>query len=491
MTRWLKQLTVWLLVGLMLLPSFTRPLYAATGNAWVANTVADFVRIIGNADIEKESFDAASLSNSILTLACLILGCTDDPKNPFGYDKSAIAGLSGMAVAMYSNPPANTYAFVQDMSQSLGFSAKPAYAQGVGFTNLAALLPIWKVFRNIAYGILAIVMIVIGFMVMLRKKIDPKTVVTVQNAIPNIVVTLVLITFSYAIVGLLIDLMYLVMGLSLKMIYDTAQGVFGENTVNHYMTGNLGTALNGFFGAGIGTWDNLLSFLPGGWVAGAIAIPGVLALIFSGSIKTTVLAFAAAPLLFFGLLALILLFGMIRLVFMLIDAYIHIIIALLTAPLQFVVGAVPGVNSFGSWFRNIVAKLIVFPVTAVLIMITYYLTSSTITDTVWAPPLLAPAGAPAGGMAGIIGIGMLLGIPTIVASLQKAFKAEPVVPGGIATIAGPVGTAAGQLINLAYQFSFISSAFRHGKQPPTPYATSIGAGSQGLGGIIRGGGGEK
>ncbi|MBI4062648.1 hypothetical protein HY410_01885 [Candidatus Gottesmanbacteria bacterium] len=488
MIRLLKQLSIWLLVGLLLLPSFTRPLYAATGTEWVANTVEDFVRIVGNVDIEKESFDTASLSNSILALACLILGCTDDPKNPFGYDKSAIAGLSGMAVVMYENPPANTYAFVRDMSQSLGFSARPAYAQGVGFTGLSALLPIWKVFRNIAYALLAIIMIVVGFMIMLRKKIDPKTVVTVQNAIPNIVITLILITFSYAIVGILIDLMYLVMGLSMKMIYDMNQTVFGDKTVEHYLKGNLGTALNGFFGAGWGAWDDILSFIPWQFQAGAVAIPGIIAAVFTGFSRTTIYALLAAPVLFFGLLALILLFGMIRLIFMLIDAYIHIIIALLIAPLQLAMGAMPGTNSFASWITNLVSKLIVFPITGILIMITFYLTSSTVNGNVWAPPLLAPEGASATGMAGIIGLGMLLGIPSIVGSIQKMLKAEPVVPGGVATIAGPVGTAAGQLINLAYQFSFISSAFRHGKQPPTPYATSIGAGTQGLSGIVRGGG---
>ena len=34
-----------------------------------------------------------------------------------------------------------------------------------------------------------------------RKKIDPKTVVTAQNAIQRVIIALILITFSYAIVG--------------------------------------------------------------------------------------------------------------------------------------------------------------------------------------------------------------------------------------------------------------------------------------------------
>ena len=86
------------------------------------------------------------------------------------------------------------------------------------FAGLAPLLPLWKVFRDVSYGILAIILIVVGHMVMFRKKIDPKTVVTVQNSIPRIVVALLLVTFSYLIVGLMIDGMYLLITLSISMI---------------------------------------------------------------------------------------------------------------------------------------------------------------------------------------------------------------------------------------------------------------------------------
>lgn len=494
MIRLLKQLSVWLLVGTVLLPSFTRPLYAATGTEWVANTVEKFSQIIDNPDIEKESFDSASTVNPQLVIGCQILSCSRVPGSVFHYDRSVIAGLNNVILAMYANPPANTMAFIRDLSYSLGFGTPPAYAQGIGFSGLSSLLPLWKQFRNVAYLLIAIVMVVVGLMVMLRKKIDPKTVVTIQNSIPRIVIALLLVTFSYAIVGILIDLMYVFMALFIRMIIDVGNSggtnVFQGNEVSTYLQGNLGTAMKGFFAGGFNSIKGILSLIPWYVSTAAVAIPGILAFIFSGlSFKAGILGLGAAPALFFLLIALILLFGVVRLIFMLLDAYVHIIISLLIAPLQLAMAAVPGTDAFGSWIRNLISKLIVFPLTAALILITWLLTSYGSTDQLWAPPLLAPGGASPGGIAGIVGLGMLLGIPSVVASIQKMLKAEPAIPGGVAMIAGPLGTAAGQLINLAYQFSFISSAFRHGKQPPTPYATTIGAGSQGLGGIVRGGGG--
>ena len=69
-------------------------------------------------------------------------------------------------------------------------------------------------------------MIVIGFMVMFRRKIDPKTVITVQNALPKIVLALLLVTFSYAIAAFMIDLMYLVMAIIINLLVSAASQSF-------------------------------------------------------------------------------------------------------------------------------------------------------------------------------------------------------------------------------------------------------------------------
>lgn len=335
--------------------------------------------------------------------------------------KSAVYNLSSYITAMYMNPPASTYAFVQDMGQTLGFMPKTAYAQGIGFSGLSALLPIWKVFRNMAYFLLAIVMVVIGFMVMFRKKIDPKTVVTVQNALPRIVVALLLITFSYAIVGLLIDVMYIFLVLAIQLLNSSAPGVFKSTVLSDYTTSGFATVWKGLF-SGYNSYGELLRFLnpdPSQGV-GATIVSGLGWIIEGG-------------LLLWWFLALAYLFAAIRIFFMLISAYIQIIIGLLTAPLQFLLEAIPGSKSFETWIKNIFSNIIVFPITAILLMISVILVNST--TQLWTPPLLGMGGR---GIAAFIGLGLSLSIPSIVKSIKDALKIKPMMSmgGGAMGIAG-------------------------------------------------------
>ena len=86
-------------------------------------------------------------------------------------------------------------------------------------------------------------------------------------------------------------------------------------------------------------------------------------------------------------------------------------------------------------------------------------------------------------MAGIIGLGMLLVIPTFVAGIQKALKAEPAIPGGLGTIVGPLGQGVGSLMNIAYQGSFIAGAIRHKPDTRTPSQVIRQGSQQGFGAI--------
>ncbi len=332
--------------------------------------------------------------------------------------QSAIYNLSSYITAMYLNPPASTYAFVQDMGQTLGFIPKSAYAQGVGFSGLSALLPIWKVFRNMAYFLLAIVMIVIGFMVMFRKKIDPKTVVSVQNALPRIVIALLLITFSYAIVGLMIDLMYVFLVIIIQLLNSASPGIFKTDVLSQYTTSGFGAVWKGLFG-GYAGFGELLSFLG----------------MNEGNAYGYLLGGAIASILLIVFLAIAYLFAALRIFFMLINAYVQIIIGLLTSPLQLLLEAIPGSKSFESWIKNLFSNIIVFPITAILLMISVILVNST--TQVWTPPLLGMGG---NGIAALIGLGLSLSIPSIVKSLKDALKVKPMVSMGGGAM-GIVGTA--------------------------------------------------
>lgn len=378
---------------------------------------------------------------SIWDLDCSLGGIACSNTNPTGYQKnSAIGSLSYYIQAMYENPPATTYAFVQDLSYTLGFGAKPAYAQGVGFSGLSAFLSIWKTFRNIAYLFLAIIMLVIGFMVMFRKKIDPKTVVTVQNALPKIIITLLLITFSYAIVGILIDLMYLIMLIGISLLVNNSNGILGPDTASFYVRSDFSSVVWGIFGTGLRSIDDFIRFLNPNLVLGGGATFNLVKFLIE---LVKVVPESALVIL---IVSLLLLFLVIRIFFMLLGAYMQIIVALIFAPLQLLMEAIPGSNSFSGWILNLISNLIVFPITALLILVGRILISQASTINVWTPPLLGTGGT---GASAIIGLGILLVIPTVAGSVKEALKAKPMVPtfGGELQSAG--GTAA-QLLSTGY-----------------------------------------
>ncbi len=79
----------------------------------------------------------------------------------------------------------------------------PAYATGT--QTLQPIFELWKIFRNISYVFIVLGLITFGFMVMFRYQLDPRTVVTVSDALPRVIIALILITFSFAIPGLFMD----------------------------------------------------------------------------------------------------------------------------------------------------------------------------------------------------------------------------------------------------------------------------------------------
>lgn len=118
-------------------------------------------------------------------------------------------GLLTGGIAMLYTPPANTGNYVSYLSQNFGIS-KPSFAQsqGIGFDSINPLIGVWAVFRDISYLLFIFVFIIIGVAIMLRAKIDPRTVMTIQNQIPKLIIGIIMVTLSFAVAGLLIDLMW-------------------------------------------------------------------------------------------------------------------------------------------------------------------------------------------------------------------------------------------------------------------------------------------
>lgn len=170
---------------------------------------------------DSQNIEDELSKHSISGIMCFFVGegCTKNPNENNQYKNQSLVGFtSNILTAPIQYPQASgLYAFRKTLADAHIIPQTYA-AEGIGFAALRPFLEIWLLFRNFTYLIFVLIIIGIGFMIMFRAKINPQTVISVENAIPKIVISLLLITFSYSIVGFLIDLMYVAIGFVLLLI---------------------------------------------------------------------------------------------------------------------------------------------------------------------------------------------------------------------------------------------------------------------------------
>ena len=242
-----------------------------------------------------------------------------------------------------------------------------ASAQGFGFTTLQPIQNIWRAVRNISYFLLILFIVVLSFMIMFRVKLSPQTVITIQSAIPKIVITLLLITFSYAIAGFLIDLSYLFIGLLAILAHiggfiepniSTLQ-TFNDLLTGHVLAG-IEWALAGGFMLIVITGEGIsaaLGLLTGGITAGMTVIGGGLLII-------VVLVF---------LIVFIVIWA--RILWMQMKAFISILLLIIASPLILLFGSISSstFGGFTGWLKNMLANIAVFPTVIVMAFLAHLL----------------------------------------------------------------------------------------------------------------------
>ena len=252
-----------------------------------------------------------------------------------------------------------------------------AQAQGFGFTEaLNPFVAIWAASRDVVYGLFVIAAIILAFMIMFRVKLSPQVVISVQSAIPKLVVTLLLVTFSYAIAGFMVDLMYVAIGIvSLlgKTIVEAVLGSSGADTVaifNLLTSGDLGGIALGPGGIFIfyiilfnytlvtvitGAFSGMLAGLNGTLVAGLLTVGGVF------------ISFAMIGIIVVSVIVCIVMFFKILLV--LTKAFVSIILLTLLAPFQIFMGIFSPATGFGAWAKKFASHLAVFVVVGFLFLL--------------------------------------------------------------------------------------------------------------------------
>ncbi|MCA9372589.1 ABC transporter ATP-binding protein [Candidatus Woesebacteria bacterium] len=314
-------------------------------------------------------------------------------------NRGAIGSLGDMITAMYAHPVADTNTYIADVLDSAHI-VTPAYAQGLGFASLNPVLNLWKTFRNISYMFFVLIFVVVGFLIMFRQKVG-QTAITAQQAIPQIIMSLVLVTFSYAIAGFMIDLMYVLMVLIVGVFSSYfPQDIFGYNILE--LAGKL------FHGAVSPdrNKDFISGFLQNLDIGGSA---NQIVSMISGLTLTLVLAIA-------------MLIGVIRLFFEMLKSYATIIISVVMAPLLLMIGAIPGRSStFGTWIKTLVGNLSPFPVVLAVLVMYYAFTNGAIDASSggFMPPFLLSAGSGIGdSIIALMSLAIILALPDIVKNIK-------------------------------------------------------------------------
>jgi hypothetical protein len=304
---------------------------------------------------------------------------------------------------------------VTDKDEQTGYE----YLQSMGLAKL------WSFVRNVAYIGFTIVMIVIGFMIMFRKKLGGKVVVGLNNTLPQVILGLVLATFSFAIVGIMLDAGKLVMNVSesyirsgfgeeledikiipLGSITDYSNSAisthmeYRKEVIPSILTRPFITALSGAIGGGDEEKTNVMLFygqmmkqLVGNIFATAIinwdisaSMGGEFiaeALDISLDVVFTAYQIATIPQLIVLILVLVLsLYAGFRLFLTMLLLYGKIFLDTITAPIVMLTGSFPGnSNQMMNWFKKIAAEVLSFPIIFLIINLVRYIALSGVIDT--------------------------------------------------------------------------------------------------------------
>jgi len=308
---------------------------------------------IGSCVLGANVVDCATIvPNRILNMFPFLGSLISNNENP-EMPKSFLAALSQKDISAvgYTSRLVKKLTIVQE-----------AKAQGFGYvTGAAPVQTLWAAMRDITYGLLVIVTVILAFMIMFRVKLSPQTVITVQSALPKVILTIILITFSYAIAGLLIDLMYVVIG-ALSIVISSS-GITTNDSLRMFYLLTDGHTI----------WSLLILY----WLWFLIASFTV---IFSNPLLG-VLSF-----LFGIIMILVILFFSIKLLWLTMRTFLNILLLIVVGPIQILLGAIMPGMGIGAWAKEMMANLAVYPTIGLMFFVCFFFLRAALPDN----PLISP-----------------------------------------------------------------------------------------------------
>lgn len=361
-------------------------------------------------DYNKETFDYNTVAYTLNTVTTMITGCAfDDPKCK---EFTGALPVIGTAIAgFYGVQPASGVVYLADIGEKLGI-VKPAYAQGRGFNELTrgGIIHLWRGMRNVAYALFILLFVILAFAIMLRIRLSPQTVITIQSAIPRIIVSLILVTFSFAIAGFLLDLMFVATTLFNTVLRTVGGPGFFESALNVVLNfGTLFFASEVVMEAFLGTWGGLTAAIVFGPITLAIGVITI------------------------AVIAILFLFAAFRLLLTYAFAYAALLLQVILAPFIILFNTLPGRPLFWGWFGGLLAQVSVFVTAHVFITIGWFLMRSL--QAFSGPEIPLPTygfGDPEGILRlvrALLGLVILLMTPNVVNLVKESIRQSPRIGG--------------------------------------------------------------
>ena len=271
-------------------------------------------------------------------------------------------GLTGMVdqavYALFDNSPRVDVIAHLTQEWVPGYSSVDSvYADGYADLQDTHVDRIWSSVRDIAYMGYVLIMIVIGFMIMFRHKIGGQTMVTIGNSIPKLIISLVLVTFSFAIMGLILDVGGFLLDLVRVILYGNGDG--GISIDNPFVL--FGSVLSG---------DMVIATTSA--VSGTLGIGAIVGAVVSGGLGTVLIGGIVLFLLALVVLGVVLV-GAFKLWITLLKSYLTLIVNVIVSPLAIMASAIPGNESSGiNIFKSALRNVLVFPVAYGIVNLPYY-----------------------------------------------------------------------------------------------------------------------
>lgn len=400
----------------------------------------EIYKVINDNELNKTSTGKTTIF-VFRTVMCRLIGegCTNNPYDgEKKYNNSLVAQMGNLIAIPFSHPPASITYWTYDTLSNAGFIPQTYAAEGVGFASIKPFMNIWKIFRDIAYLLLVVFLIAIGFMIMFRMKISQQTVISVENSLPRIVIALILITFSFPIAGLMIDIMYAVILLSIAVLGNKGNYFNITEFQNIYLNAGFGRIAsgllpNGFFGSLWSISTAIISLLPvlinqilrviTGTVLTIFSMRVLLPLIYSwlenvGRVGTSVpvagsvatepislgikilivailgllsffIGYAALQLIFFLLIMFTVILMFFRIFFLLFSTYLKIFLMIVFSPIILLFEALPGKKAFAWWFKSLFMEIMTYPLVIIMFVLSHLIMNILPSSgELWRPPFL-------------------------------------------------------------------------------------------------------